>query len=292
MRTRAPWVMVLAVGGSALMAACSSSASTAGNGARASSTTTGPPPHELRVEAADFKFTLPATVPSGVTDVVLHNQGDETHQLDIVRMAPGKTKADLLGAVAKLDPTGVATLLGGPNEVAPGKRGRVTIDLRPGNYFAICLIPGADGVPHILKGMMTPFTVTGSAEPRALPTADRTVSLREFAFAGLETFDGTGTMLIKNDGTLLHELDVERLNDGKTVTDLVRWSNSPVFAPAPPQPSTAFGGTTLLSPGQSVFIDFGSARPSAGHYVALCFFPAFDNRSHAAHGMTYDFTVP
>src|SRR5690242_1938805 len=105
-RTRTTWivVLVLALSGSSLMAACSSSSHPAGSN---STTTIAAAPRELRIAAVDDKLMLPAIAPAGITDVVMHNRGDETHQVDIVRMEPGKTKNDLLGAVAKLDPTGV-----------------------------------------------------------------------------------------------------------------------------------------------------------------------------------------
>jgi hypothetical protein len=56
--------------------------------------------------------------------------------------------------------------------------------------------------------------------------------------------------------------------------------------------STAFGGVTLLSPGESAWIDFGTTKPAPGTYEVLCFLSAADNRSHAAHGMVHEFTVP
>ena len=29
----------------------------------------------------------------------------------------------------------------------------------PGDYVLVCFIPGRDGIPHVMKGMVTPVTI-------------------------------------------------------------------------------------------------------------------------------------
>ena len=33
------------------------------------------------------------------------------------------------------------------------------LDLRPGNYVALCFLPGPGGAPHMAMGMLQQFTV-------------------------------------------------------------------------------------------------------------------------------------
>jgi hypothetical protein len=44
--------------------------------------------------------------------------------------------------------------------VSPGVPAWATLHLEPGSYVAVCFVPAADGTPHALKGMVTPFTVS------------------------------------------------------------------------------------------------------------------------------------
>ena len=42
----------------------------------------------------------------------------------------------------------------------PGQRAWIELTPgEPGDYVAICFVPGRDGIPHIAKGMITPFSV-------------------------------------------------------------------------------------------------------------------------------------
>jgi hypothetical protein len=41
------------------------------------------------------------------------------------------------------------------------------MNLTPGNYALICLIPSPDGVPHVAKGMMVPIEVAGTSSSRS-----------------------------------------------------------------------------------------------------------------------------
>ena len=48
------------------------------------------------------------------------------------------------------------------SKTAPAHPGRGWFELEPGapgDYAAICFIPGRDGIPHVMAGMLVEFTV-------------------------------------------------------------------------------------------------------------------------------------
>src|SRR5512147_685561 len=49
----------------------------------------------FRIVAADYRYQLPADVPSGAIRLQLVNQGHELHHAQLVRLTGGKTLADL-----------------------------------------------------------------------------------------------------------------------------------------------------------------------------------------------------
>jgi len=96
--------------------------------------------------------------------VTLTNAGVEQHQATILRLNDG-VDAGAFAAAGSSDPTGAAALelvtaYGGPNAVAPGTVNATTQVLdKPGSYLFVCFIAGADGVPHIAKGMIQQINV-------------------------------------------------------------------------------------------------------------------------------------
>jgi len=106
----------------------------------------------------DFVFELPE-LKAGKTAVKVINRGPQPHELSILRLAAGKTAADVL-AFFQQPPSGPPLFqsAGGVN----GLSARVTVvgelELTAGAYLAICLIPDpASGVPHAALGMVKEF---------------------------------------------------------------------------------------------------------------------------------------
>ena len=96
-----------------------------------------------------------------------------------------------------------------PNGAEPGSSASVTTDLQPGHYLVLCLMPGPDGIPHVVKGMSTELDVTGNAKPAPAPTGIPVVHLREFEFGVPKRFTeavAAGTPIeAANDGQQAHE---------------------------------------------------------------------------------------
>jgi uncharacterized cupredoxin-like copper-binding protein len=244
----------------------------------------------VRVVATDYRLALPTSLPAGPTTFRLVNQGRELHQLYLVRLAEGgKSAADLVKAMkAGGPPPSWAIDVGGPNGVDPGGTAPdVTVRLTPGHYAALCIIPSADGVLHVMKGMYADVTVTPAPEQASLPMPpDVTLTFQDYGYATSGPLTrGYHRLLVHNDGKQSHELELARLAPGKSPADIPAWIES---MKGPP-PASFLGGVGPLAPGQENEL---SLTLTPGRYVMLCFIPdAKDGKPHTAHGMMHDFVV-
>ena len=183
----------------------------------------------------------------------------------------------------------VARFQGGPNAVVPGGETEITTVLTPGNYAALCFIPGADGMPHVMKGMVQPFevtaaTATGAAE---LPIADDTIHLADYSFHSTHPIAaGRHAFLVENTGPQLHEIVLIRLAPGKSIADFSGWAMTGMKGPPPGEP---LGGVVGMdNGGKTVW----TADLTPGDYGFICFVDdAKDGKPHLAHGMVQQFKV-
>ena len=226
--------------------------------------------------------------PAGDLAVTIDNKGKEEHQATIVRFKAGKTLADL-ASVAGADPSKLDTVIdvfGGPNAAAPdGGSSTSTQSLEAGDYYFMCFIPAADGVPHAVKGMVAPFKVEGEAA--ASVAAEKQVVLEEYAFGvGDDALLESGSYTFKNDGQQIHEASIYKPADGKTVDDVLAYFKTPNPA-AGDVPFVPAGGIAPTNPGTSVTADL-----DAGEYVFICFVPdKADGAPHFTKGMIQAVTV-
>jgi uncharacterized cupredoxin-like copper-binding protein len=244
---------------------------------------------EVTVVATDFKLALPASLTAGPTTFRLVNRGRELHQLYLVKLADGKTAANLVSAIkAGGPPPSWATDVGGPNAVDPGATSpAATVPLTPGRYAALCIIPSPDGVPHVMKGMYADLTVTPGVRAASLPSKpDLTITLVDYGYGTSSPLSaGSHVFLVKNDGKQSHEMVITRLLPGKTPADLAAWAEKM----SGPPPAHFLGGISPIAPGRENEL---AMRLTPGHYVLLCFLPdAKDGKPHTAHGMVKDFVI-
>lgn len=248
---------------------------------QASVTATPAAPNMVHVTATDYAFQAPDTIASGVTTFHLMNQGKEVHHVVIIRlplaevrkMSDGPPPADLVA-------------IGGPNAAAPGGTAEATLDVAPGTYTLICLIPAADGMPHIAKGMARELIVTPGTSTAAMPAADITIKLTDYAFdiTGPLTA-GRHVVRIEDAGPQMHELVFVKLEPGKTVEQAVAWLEKPVGPP----PSTIINGASPMTAGMA---NTTTVDLTPGDYGLICFVPdAKDGKPHIVHGMIKQITV-
>jgi hypothetical protein len=223
--------------------------------------------------------------------LVLDNTSETWHHLQLVRLTDGMSVEDLHQRLMTLQPgTPLPSWFvdaGGVNPPPPGEPARVTLMVEPGEYAVVCLVDTPDHVPHFAKGMIAPLTVTEAVGgPAALPQADRTLTLVDYAFSfDAPLTSGSHAIRVVNAATQTHEIALFRLLPGKTIEDVMAWGAT--YAGEPPM--IAAGGVPAMRPGQEALM---YAELTPGEYVALCFVPdANDGAPHLAHGMAYPFTI-
>lgn len=245
-------------------------------------------PNVVDVVAKDYRFDMPDTLPAGPTLFNLTNNGAQLHHMTLVKLGSGKTLADLTALPPGKPLPKWMRFEGGPNAPAPhGGRSETALDLTAGHYAVICLIPGPDGKPHMMHGMVKALTVVPSTTKRALPRGDTTITLTDYAFTLSKPLTpGRHTVRIVNRGTQPHEAVFVRLAAGKSGEDMARWVIGGMHGPPPGLP---FAGVSPMAPGQK---NLAVVNLTAGRYALLCFMPdARDGRLHAAHGMIHEFTI-
>ena len=245
-------------------------------------------PTVVTITTTDFAFDAPAEVPAGLTTFRLVNQGPSLHHVQLVQLHDGKTVDDFMAALqAGGPPPSWATPAGGPNPPELGATATTMVALEPGNYAMVCFIPSADGLPHVMKGMVRPLTVTAApAAAPAEPAADLVMKLVDFDFELSEPLTaGRHTIRVENAGAQPHEVAIVRLQEGKAPADFAHWGESQ----SGPAPGALFGGVSAIMPGTHAFVEV-DLEP--GEYGLICFVPEMrDGKPHFVHGMMKQITV-
>ena len=130
------------------------------------------PEADLVVRLMDFSFALDSLVPAGRHTIRVENVGVEPHDLVMMKLAPGKTVADIVTAMnperaRRADQAGepppplesLMTGAGGIAAIAPGMESFFEADLSPGEYVLVCMATAPDGRSHIEHGMVKQIRV-------------------------------------------------------------------------------------------------------------------------------------
>lgn len=254
------------------------------------------------VGASDFAFEVPESVEGGLVRVRLENSGEEPHHAQLVKLNEGVSFEAFQGLLAENLPTGnlgpifgAVTFEGGPASVPAGGSSEAVLDLQGGSYALLCFVEGADGVPHLAKGMVKGFEVTAAAEDQPEePETDVTISLRDFSFSGVPSSieAGTVTWEVVNEGQEPHEMAVLEL-DGVTGAEFTAGLGAMLSgeAPAGPPPFVDAGGFQAVMPGDGGWAEL--ELESGKEYALICFVPSPANQGapHAALGMVTTFAV-
>ncbi len=232
-------------------------------------TTEAPAPAALDVTSTDFAYALDTeSVPAGLVAVTQDNQGEESHQVTLIRLDDGQTADQLAEALASGGDTAAApeAYAGGPNATPPGGSDTATVDLTEGEYALICFIPSADGESHFQKGMVGSLTVTAPEGPAAAaPDTEGTIHMADYTYTVPDDFTGQGTYEVVNDGPQVHELTIS------TATD------------------DGDGGLTAIAPGATAYVELDLAPDD---YNFTCFVSDEDTGApHFTLGMNVPVTV-
>jgi uncharacterized cupredoxin-like copper-binding protein len=250
----------------------------------------------ITVHAKEFAFAAPTTVAPGQTTFRLVNDGKQLHHLSILQLAKGKTFADVQAALK--NPAAFPTWLievGGPNAAVPGATVEATLTLEAGNYIIACWIPSpGEQAPHAVKGMLQPLTVAAGGVMQAgaatapAPVPDVHLVVKDYGFKFSKPLTaGKHVVHVMNEGPQGHEVIFVQLAPGKHASDFVTWATTGgMKGPPPAKPIDGMAG---LSKGRTGIFPVDLAP---GNYAITCFVPdSKDQKTHAQHGMTTEFTV-
>jgi len=106
-----------------------------------------------RVSLSEYKATWSAPLTRGKHTLRIENTGKQSHELLVVRLAPGKTMSDVerwtgVGPAPMETWTGLAS-------IAPGGVAWLDLDVTPGRYAIFCFAPDTrDAKPHAEHGFL------------------------------------------------------------------------------------------------------------------------------------------
>jgi plastocyanin len=115
----------------------------------------GVPTPDVRVALVDYGYDLSPMPAAGRRTFRVENRAEQPHEVLVVRLAPGKTVADVMQWVAGA-PVGPppAEPVGGVTSLTKGRVATFTATLTPGRYALLCYVPDArDHKPHVMHGM-------------------------------------------------------------------------------------------------------------------------------------------
>jgi hypothetical protein len=114
------------------------------------------------VTLKEFVISVPTHLTAGSHTWLVSNVGTQPHEMDLIKLASGKSASDVLGFLKQPQPSGPPLFAdaGGLGALAPGSSAWVMVTLTKGNYVALCFVPDSrNGTPHVMEGMMTQFTI-------------------------------------------------------------------------------------------------------------------------------------
>jgi hypothetical protein len=254
----------------------------------------------VSLTATEYAIAAPDSIAAGWTTFRLANRGEQVHYGHIVRLDPGRTLQDLLGAYLEAirtsgpRPTWVKRF-GGPGGTAPGDSSNVTQYLEAGSYVWICPVEDSTGTPHFAKGEVRPFVVRAASPDApgaaAAPAAGAVIRLVDHAFTIASPLrPGRQTIRVENAGTEPHDFGLLKLAPGTTIEDVRVWLNperarrSDGGGDPPPLEAigSVAGGIAAIAPGMSAYFE---TNLTSGDYALFCMVTAPDGRSHIEHGM-------
>ena len=240
-------------------------------------------PHVVEVEAEDYAFRVPETLPAGWVTVRFENVGDEPHFMVFHHLLEGRTFDDYMieagepfnqiwmqlrdgevteeeawALMEELVPAWVFEHIvhrGGPGIVKPGGEVEATVYLEPGNYVVECYMKSEEGEIHAMEGMADPVTVTGEPSDASPPAADARVILSNDGIeiegqltAGHRTLE----VHVADQGAAPgHTANFARLDGPAHEQEVVEWMNwMTSHGLRAPAPATFVGGVQLMPVGQ------------------------------------------
>lgn len=115
---------------------------------------------QMKAVQSDYALKLtPDKVTGPDLVVTVQNTGKETHEFLALKLDAGASIDQLIRPASDQFPSNMHVI--GQETVPAGEtRTLVFVNLEPGIYTVVCLLPDADGVPHLALGETAAFTVS------------------------------------------------------------------------------------------------------------------------------------
>jgi hypothetical protein len=118
------------------------------------------PAADVTLSLSDYAFDLSQPLTAGTHTFEVKNTAKQMHEVELVRLAPGKTLEQFMSWVMKPSGPPPGSAIGGASPFV-GAPNYFTADITPGTYALICFVPDAkDGKPHFMHGMTKTITVS------------------------------------------------------------------------------------------------------------------------------------
>lgn len=125
------------------------------------------PEADMLMRLTDYDFELSEPLTPGTHTIRVRNYAAQPHEVVMFKLAPDKTREDLMAFLAgMLDPEAAPPQgpppgmpVGGVSPIAQGEANNVTLDVTPGDYVLLCVLPAPEGGIHVDQGMIKTVTV-------------------------------------------------------------------------------------------------------------------------------------
>jgi len=122
--------------------------------------TTAAPAADVVMTLDDYDFRVSTPITRATKTIRVRNVAEQTHEAIIVKLNPGTTVEQFLGAMEKPQGPPPGALIGGITGIAKGRIVDIPTSFTAGDYALICFVPDAkDGKPHLAHGMVKQFSV-------------------------------------------------------------------------------------------------------------------------------------
>ncbi|HUR69116.1 MAG TPA: hypothetical protein VM370_07700 [Candidatus Thermoplasmatota archaeon] len=240
-----------------------------------------------------YTINGPKSAPSGWLNVTFQNGGHEPHQ--IAFMALGNKTFDEFWTALRAPPGAGGmgmheedepTPFGGP-QAGPGGSTTAMLNLPAGDYVVVCFVPGMNGLPHAMSGMVAPFHVGNATSTLAEPAADLTIDLKDYNFTWSATpTKGNHTVRVNNLGPHHHEAVLVKLTGDKKAQDFIAAFDENATGPPP---LAVLSGIAPMDVHQHGYF---TVDLTPGNWALICFESDSDESPpHFVVGMIQDFTI-
>jgi len=121
---------------------------------------TAAPATDVVMTLDDYDFRVSTPITAATKTIRLRNVAEQTHEAIIVKLNPGTTVEQFLGAMEKPQGPPPGALIGGITGIAKGRTVDIPTSFTAGDYALIGFVLDAkDGKPHLAHGMVKQFSV-------------------------------------------------------------------------------------------------------------------------------------